>query len=289
MTDKRFLLALDAGHYLGTPGKRCLKSLDPYETREWYLNNRVANYIAERAFMYEGFIVVRVDDVTGRTESTLAERCALANAIDADFYYSVHFNAGMNGKRGGGVVMYCSKGSTKSPEWRDLLYDAIIAAGGLKGNRTDPKTRADWYVCKHTNMPAVLGEHGFMDSPDDVPVILTDDYAKLCGYAVADALAKKVGLERKEITAEPPAAPVAPTSDEIRYKGIDDAPAYAQHAIAALMACGALNGTGTEKGIDMSIDMLRVLTIVMRYVKYVHSLEPDQPELDDVSGGCMSC
>ena len=29
-----FILALDAGHYLATPGKRCLKSLDPGETRE---------------------------------------------------------------------------------------------------------------------------------------------------------------------------------------------------------------------------------------------------------------
>ena len=281
MDEKRFLLALDAGHYLATPGKRCMKSLDPNETREWFLNNRVANYIAERAFMYEGFIVVRVDDPTGRTETTLAERCALANAIDADFYYSVHFNAGMNGKRGGGVVMYCSKGSTKSPEWRDLLYDAIIDAGGLKGDRTEPKARADWYVCKHTNMPAVLGEHGFMDSPDDVPVILTDKYAKLCGYAVADALAKKVGLKRKEITPEPPATPALPVSTENRYKGIDDAPDYARRFIGELMACGALTGTGTEKGIDMSIDMTRILVIVMRYVKYVHSLGPDQPEIDD--------
>ena len=32
---KIFKLALNAGHGLYTEGKRCLKSLDPKETREW--------------------------------------------------------------------------------------------------------------------------------------------------------------------------------------------------------------------------------------------------------------
>lgn len=40
-----FKLALDAGHGLYTAGKRCLKSLDPNETREWVLNNRICNKI----------------------------------------------------------------------------------------------------------------------------------------------------------------------------------------------------------------------------------------------------
>ena len=37
------LICIDAGHGLHTPGKRCLKSLDPRETREWRLNARVAD------------------------------------------------------------------------------------------------------------------------------------------------------------------------------------------------------------------------------------------------------
>lgn len=272
MNKPTFILALDAGHYLATPGKRCLRSLDPKQTREWILNDRVTRYQQERARMYEGLIAVRVDDPTGRTETTLAERVALANAIDADLYLSNHHNAGMNGKSGGGCVAYCSKGSTKSPAWRDALYDAVIAAGGLKGDRREPKARADWYVCRNTNMPAVLMEYGFMDSPDDVPVILTEEHAKLCGYSTVDAIAEKAGLKRLQSPAEAPAG-------ALRYKGIADAPEYARHTIAELMACGALNGTGSEKGIDLDLDALRILTIVTRYAKYLHGLEPEQPEL----------
>jgi hypothetical protein len=40
-----FKLALTAGHYMGTAGKRCIKSLDKNETREWWLNNRIADMI----------------------------------------------------------------------------------------------------------------------------------------------------------------------------------------------------------------------------------------------------
>lgn len=42
-----FKLALDAGHGMDTSGRRCLKSLDPEEHREWWLNDRVCRYIAQ--------------------------------------------------------------------------------------------------------------------------------------------------------------------------------------------------------------------------------------------------
>ena len=37
------LICIDAGHGLLTAGKRCLKSIDPNETREWMLNRRIAD------------------------------------------------------------------------------------------------------------------------------------------------------------------------------------------------------------------------------------------------------
>jgi hypothetical protein len=40
-----FKLALSAGHYLYEAGKRCLKSIDTNETREWWLNDRIADRI----------------------------------------------------------------------------------------------------------------------------------------------------------------------------------------------------------------------------------------------------
>lgn len=280
---KNFVCAVDAGHYLGTAGKRCLKALDPNETREWVLNDRVARAFQERAAEYEGFLTVRVDDPTGRSDTTLQQRVALANAIDADLYISVHHNAGINGRNlpnvhEGGIEAYCSKTSTDSPAWRDAIYDAMIAAGGPRGNRASPKAKADWYVCVHTDMPAVLVECGFMDSADDLSFILDPDCSRRMGIAAADAVAAKAGLKRKAVT---DSVLYDPLPAEHRYVGVDDAPDFARQTISALMACDALRGTGTEKGIYMTYDMLRLLTVMVRYADYLHNLETGASELPE--------
>lgn len=216
MADK-ILLALDAGHGIKTSGRRISKEFDPEQHREWWLNDRVARHVQERAAQYEGFRVLRVDDVTGKTDVCLADRCAKANAAGADFFLSLHHNGGINGGTGGGLVAFSYPGSDKGAAWRDALYDAVLAAGKLRGNRANPKTTANFAVLRQTNMPAVLIEHGFMDSATDAPVILSEGYARACGYAEADCIAKRFGLQLKQtaveaITEAPKPADDAPSS-----------------------------------------------------------------------------
>lgn len=192
-----FKLALDAGHGMDTQGCRIPATLDPEEHREWWLNDRVCRYIAQAAAEYEGFEVLRVDDVTGEEDVTMSERCRRANAWGADLYYSAHHNAGVGGGTGGGVVAYSLNEGTRGAMWRDELYGAIVGETGLVGNRASPKATANFYVLRNTAMPAVLMEHGFMDSAADVPVILSEEYAKGVGRAVADCIARRQGLEKR--------------------------------------------------------------------------------------------
>ena len=200
-----FKLALDAGHGFNTPGRRCLKQYDPEEHREWWLNDRVCRYIQEAAKQYKGVEILRVDDTAGKTDAPLSERCRKANMWGASLYYSVHHNAGINGGRGGGVTAYSYQQGTKGAQWRDAFYQAIAEATGLKGNRATPKTAANFYVLRETEMPAVLIEHGFMDSPSDIPVIITEDFAKKAGYAVMSVIAARAGLQKAEAEVPKPA------------------------------------------------------------------------------------
>lgn len=87
------LICIDAGHCLSTPGKRCLKSIDPGETREWTLNSRVADKLEAILAGYD-CRTMRVDDVTGQRDVTLSQRVAAANRAKADVYLSIHHNAG---------------------------------------------------------------------------------------------------------------------------------------------------------------------------------------------------
>ena len=193
-----FKIAVDAGHWYGVPERRCLKSVDPNETREWTMNDRVADYFAEAAAQYDGVEILRVDDTTGKKNVSLADRCAKANKWGANLYLSDHHNWGIKGGKGGGVVTFCYKNGGQAQKYRDAIYNAVIAAGGLKGNRAEPKTTANFQVLRDTSMPAVLIECGFMDSTTDIPKIITPAYSKLVGYAMMEGVAKIAGLKKKK-------------------------------------------------------------------------------------------
>lgn len=197
-----FKIAYGAGHNLQTPGRRIPKTLDPGETKEWVLNDRVARYFAEAALEYDGVQLLRVDDPNGKRAVDLSARSITANNWDADFCLAIHHNGGINLGTGGGIVAYSYPGSTKGAVYRDAIYDACIAAGGLKGNRSSPKLTENFQVLRQTNAPAVLMEYGFMDSASDAPVILSEDYAKLVAYATMEGIAKVAGLTKRETPAQ---------------------------------------------------------------------------------------
>ena len=193
-----FRIALTAGHYLHTAGKRCLKSLDPNETREWVLNDRIADKVEKLLQGYTGYELIRTDDTNGEEKITVAARTIAANNWGADFYLSLHHNAGINGGKGGGIVAYAyTNASKESLEWQRDLYESLIEYTGLKGNRADPMPKAGFAELRDTKMPAVLLELGFMDSATDVPIILSEEYANQCAEAIAKVLVERGGLEKK--------------------------------------------------------------------------------------------
>lgn len=196
-----FKIALDPGHGMYTAGKRCLKAIDPNETREWWLNDRICKKIQHNLTAYEGYELLRVDDPTGKTDVPLITRTNNANKWGADFYLSVHHNAGVNGGTGGGIVaIVYTKASQKSKDYQKLIYNELIKETGLKGNRSNPIPQQNLHVCRETNMPAVLVECGFMDSITDTKIILTEDFADDCAEALTNALVKIGELKEKTPT-----------------------------------------------------------------------------------------
>ena len=213
-----FKIALNAGHGLYTAGKRCLKSIDKNETREWVLNSRICNKVEDKLKAYTGYELIRLDDKTGKTDVALKTRTDKANKLNADFYLSIHHNAGIKGGSGGGIVAYTyTKVNNTTKEWQKALYDAIIKHTGLKGNRSQPLAQSNLHECRESNMPCVLIECGFMDSTTDVPIILTDDFADKVATACVEVIANRAQLAKKQPspTASAQTATTRPTSEKI--------------------------------------------------------------------------
>jgi len=196
-----FKIALSAGHGRNTAGKRCLKSLDPKETREWVLNSRIADKAEDLLKNYSGYELLRLDDRSGTVDISLSKRSNSANKFKADFYLAIHHNAGVNGGKGGGIMAFVyTSPSSESLEWQKALYNKLIQQTGLKGNRSVPMAKANLHECREPYMPAVLLELGFMDSSTDVPVILTERYADQCAKAIVDVLVQRGKLIKKSNT-----------------------------------------------------------------------------------------
>lgn len=188
-------LAINAGHGYNTAGKRCLKAIDPNETREYVLNKRICDKLENLLSSFDGIDILRIDD---GSELTITQRTNKANSFDADFYLGVHHNAGINGGSGGGIEAYVYLVVDDiTLDWQKELYDALIRYTDLAGNRAQPLRKADLGECRQTKMPAVLLELGFMDSTVDTPVILTEAYADKCAAAICEVVVKKGGLTKK--------------------------------------------------------------------------------------------
>lgn len=193
-------IAIDAGHFKGTPGRRCLAALDPAQTGEWELNRRVADKLEALLAGYD-CQVLRVDDKTGDKLLDLGDRVAAANGWPADVYLSIHHNAGIKGGSGGGCVVYTAPScQAKSKALQRAVYGAVVSRTGLVGNRATPMMERGLYVLRRTKMPAILIECGFMDSSTDVPVILGPYFAAQVADGLLAALVEVFNLsERKEV------------------------------------------------------------------------------------------
>lgn len=205
-------MALSAGHGIKTAGKRCLKSIDKNETREWVLNDRIVDKVESKLAHYD-VEVLRVDDTTGAKDVSLSDRVKKANNWKADLYCSFHHNAGINGGSGGGLTVLTYSDKEKHTKLRNKLYDCLISVGGIKGNRSNPKyAKPSLYELKATNMTAVLVEHGFMDSKVDTPIILTEEYAEKMANGWIKFFEDYLGIKKKAVSLVVPTKPEASTT-----------------------------------------------------------------------------
>ncbi len=173
------IVCIDCGHGLTTKGKQCLDG-----TKEWVLNSRIGEYV-EKMLTERGITVVRSDDRSGKTDVPLSSRVRKANEV-ADYFISIHHNAGIKGGHGGGIVVFWYSSKSERERQARALYNRAVAITGLKGNRSNPVVKKSFYVLRKTKCPALLIECGFMDSVRDLPIIKTEEFALGIAQAITE-------------------------------------------------------------------------------------------------------
>jgi N-acetylmuramoyl-L-alanine amidase len=124
----------------------------------------------------------------------LSERAAIANKLKADYFISIHINAG----GGTGFESYIYNGGVSA---KTIAYQNVIHAEIMKaiGNVTDRgKKRANYAVLRETHMPAILTENLFIDNKNDAAKLKSEQFLLQIAYGHVVGLEKALGLKKKE-------------------------------------------------------------------------------------------
>lgn len=135
---------------------------------------------------------------TGDQTVSLSERTNAANAWGADYYVSIHVNAG--GGTGFESFIYNGKVSSKTPAWQKAMHDAIIKQIDLK-NRGMKK--ANFHVLRETKMPAILTENGFIDTRADANKLNDKNFIEKVARGHVNGLVSIFQLKKKPSQNQP--------------------------------------------------------------------------------------
>lgn len=185
MNKRDLLVLLDCGHGSNTPGKRSPDS----RLKEWEYVREIAGIIMEQLYI-NGIAYKNIHpepNELGTTSKDLSLRATRANTFCKNtdkrcILLSIHVNAASNGewKNATGWSAYTTKGVTKSDTLAECLYDAAEEVltplnKRIRKDTTDGDRdyEENYYVLKHTLMPAVLTENFFMDNKEDCEWLLS--------------------------------------------------------------------------------------------------------------------
>lgn len=153
--------------------------------REVDLNVSICKYLVKDLERHGIKVVV--------TTGTLQNRAKVANDIKADWFISIHNNAG--GGDGTEVLVYKNQFPQKA--MAQNILDEIVSQG--LNNSRGIKERPDVYVLRKTIMPAVLIECAFIDTKDKEAVD-EEHEREAFGKAIAKGVLKTLGIPYIEET-----------------------------------------------------------------------------------------
>jgi N-acetylmuramoyl-L-alanine amidase len=181
-----------------------------------------SDIVLEVAQILQGMLMRKgIDVALSRTaDNTLSinERWQAANRWGADYFISIHVNAA--GGNGAETFIAATKALQRDRAFAQAVNDTYAAAIGLRnrGVRLDTQTHVGSLgVLRHTNMPAILVELAFIDSPDGNPDVFILRNRR---FDIAFALAKGI-LQYFEINLHRSPPPTFPISDKNLQAMID--------------------------------------------------------------------
>lgn len=166
---------------------------------------------------HNGFEIILSQPIDGK-EVSLSARATLINKSGASLLMSFHADAHSDPSANGNQRFYW-KGSANGLKFANILEKNAKLLLPMK-TRPNMACSADvswpnFAILRNTNPPAVLQEHGFMTNKDDLSLLKSDNYRRLCAEVAVRSMCEYFGKSFKPLVEE---TPVTPPSSLDKYK-----------------------------------------------------------------------
>lgn len=174
---------VDAGHGGSDPGA------EGNGLQEKNVTLQIAKKVQEYLGEYSN-ATVKMSRTTDKTVS-LAARTNEANAWGADYFLSIHINAG-GGTGYEDYIHNTLSDTSNTANLRNTIHAEVVKLNNL-GDRG--KKKENLHVLRESSMPAMLSENGFIDTKADADKMKNATWINNVARGHVNGLAKALGLQ----------------------------------------------------------------------------------------------
>ena len=181
-------ICIDPGHGGYDPG-----AVGPSGLLEKDVTLAISKLLAKELYKYDIVSVLTrdSDDTPWNEQDDLQKRAKIANWHDADCFISVHCNSATN-PQAHGLETYCFSRGNTSEELASTVQCSMVESLQLadRGVKT-----ANFYVLRHTQMPAILVEIGFINNPAEEGLLAAPAFQEKAAQAIAKGITTHCGIQ----------------------------------------------------------------------------------------------
>lgn len=178
------IIIIDAGHGGSDPGK-----IGVAGTKEKDINLKIALYLKNLLEAQDIEIILTRDEdeelstnSQNRKSSDMKQRASLIQKSSADAVVSIHQNSYTSPQIYGAQCFYYTTSEEGKKLASSIQKQIIVSTSQTKIREI--KSNGDYYLLKHSEVPTVIVECGFLSNPEEEQLLLKEEYQRKMAWAI---------------------------------------------------------------------------------------------------------
>lgn len=182
---KKNIIVIDVGHGGSDPGK-----VSADGTQEKDINLQIASYLRDYLIAQDYIVYLTREtdcglydeNVSNKKTSDLNNRVRFFKEKEADYVVSIHQNSYPDTVQHGAQTFFYTS-SADSEEFAKCIQSSLLSFDS--SNSRQAKSSDSYFLLKHSVVPSVIIECGFLSNPEETAKLKDPNYQKQLAYHIA--------------------------------------------------------------------------------------------------------